>query len=109
MFNLKIERFHMGIALVALSGIYNGIHKFMNAAAHLESSPCPLTQVHSVTGPSLSTQKSHRALRVLRVSEHHEAPHCAGRMVISGRMADVCAELDRLVALENQNKASLPH
>ena len=24
----------------------------------------------------------------------------AGRMVISGRMADVCAELDRMVALE---------
>jgi hypothetical protein len=24
----------------------------------------------------------------------------AGRMVISGRMADVCAELDRLAALE---------
>jgi hypothetical protein len=23
-------------------------------------------------------------------------------MVISGRMADVCAELDRLIALENQ-------
>lgn len=27
----------------------------------------------------------------------------AGRMVISGRMADVCAELDRLVALEAQH------
>jgi hypothetical protein len=24
-------------------------------------------------------------------------------------MADVCAELDRLVALEAKNKASLPH
>jgi hypothetical protein len=30
-------------------------------------------------------------------------------MVISGRMADVCAELDRLVALEAQNKAPLRH
>jgi hypothetical protein len=24
------------------------------------------------------------------------SPQCAGRMVISGRMADVCAELDRM-------------
>jgi hypothetical protein len=50
-----------------------------------------------------------RALRVLRVSEHGQTPHCAGRMVISGRMSDVCAELDRLVALEAQKKSTLPH
>jgi hypothetical protein len=30
-------------------------------------------------------------------------------MVISGRMADVCAELDRLVALEAKGRPSLPH
>jgi len=38
-------------------------------------------------------------LRVVRV---FEGPHAAGagRMVISGRMADVCAELERLAALE---------
>jgi hypothetical protein len=44
-------------------------------------------------------------LRVIRVKE--ALPHAttsanpqkmAGRMVISGRMADVCAELDRLAA-----------
>jgi hypothetical protein len=39
-------------------------------------------------------------LRVLRVAENGPRSDCAGRMVISGRMADVCAELDRLVALE---------
>jgi hypothetical protein len=37
-------------------------------------------------------------LRVRRVVEPH-APG-AGRMVISGSMDDVCAELDRLAALE---------
>ena len=41
-----------------------------------------------------------RPLRVLRVVEANHAPASAGRMVISGRMADVCAELDRLAALE---------
>jgi len=29
--------------------------------------------------------------------------HSAGRMVISGRMADVCAELDRLAELESRH------
>jgi hypothetical protein len=40
-----------------------------------------------------------RPLRVIRVIDPRAA-HNASRMVISGRMADVCAELDRLVALE---------
>ncbi len=39
-------------------------------------------------------------LRVMRVLEAGQAPASVGRMVISGRMADVCAELDRLAARE---------
>lgn len=35
-------------------------------------------------------------LRVVRAFEPGVGPSCAGRMVISGRMADVCAELDRM-------------
>jgi hypothetical protein len=41
-----------------------------------------------------------KPLRVVRVLEAGQAQSCVGRMVISGRMADVCAELDRLVARE---------
>lgn len=41
-----------------------------------------------------------KPLRVVRVVEACHGPSIAGRMVISGRMADVCAELDRLAALE---------
>ena len=37
------------------------------------------------------------SLRVVRESDSAIQPDCAGRMVISGRMADVCAELDRMV------------
>jgi hypothetical protein len=44
-------------------------------------------------------------LRVIRVKDANphfaataNSPKMAGRMVISGRMADVCAELDRLAA-----------
>ena len=41
-----------------------------------------------------------RTLRVVRVLELGEAPAHCGRMVISGSMADVCAEIDRLAARE---------
>ena len=43
-----------------------------------------------------------KPLRVVRVLEPTEPRSTAGRMVISGRLADVCAELDRLAALEAQ-------
>jgi hypothetical protein len=47
-------------------------------------------------------RRAHRPLRVLRVADG--SPAGAGRMVISGRMADVCAELDRLAALESASR-----
>ena len=63
----------------------------------------PLPTMHSLRvrgGPgcppcgSFSKAAAQRPLRVVR-----SAP---GRMVISGRMADVCAELERLAALEGE-------
>ncbi|WP_427912088.1 hypothetical protein ACPWT1_15735 [Ramlibacter sp. MMS24-I3-19] len=47
-----------------------------------------------------SVRHDSRTLRVLRIVDAGHASSTAGRMVISGRMADVCAELDRLAALE---------
>ena len=41
-------------------------------------------------------------LRVLREFEPGASPACAGRMVISGRMADVCAELERMSMTQRQ-------
>lgn len=41
-----------------------------------------------------------RPLRVVRLLEAGQTPAQVGRMVISGRMSDVCAELDRLAARE---------
>ena len=41
-------------------------------------------------------------LRVLREFEPGASPACAGRMVISGRMADVCAELERMTMAQRQ-------
>ncbi len=37
-----------------------------------------------------------RLVRVVRETDPAISPDSAGRMVISGRMADVCAELDRM-------------
>lgn len=40
-------------------------------------------------------------LRIFREHDLDVAPHCAGRMVISGRMKDVCAEIDRLARIKD--------
>jgi hypothetical protein len=44
---------------------------------------------------------AHKPLRIVRILEADHAPANVGRMVISGRMSDVCAELDRLAARES--------
>ncbi len=65
----------------------------------------PLQNVVRGFMPSQDLQSTRRPLplRVARVMEaQHNRSH-AGRMVISGRMADVCAELDRLAELENRH------
>jgi hypothetical protein len=105
------ERFHMGIALLALSSLFQGLTSFNRTAP--APRPRPAGRVHpvwTVRRPTCQTMVSSimakkttimpPALRVLRVAENGPRSDCAGRMVISGRMADVCAELDRMIALE---------
>jgi len=67
-----------------LNPLQNAVRGFMPAQA-LQSTPRTLP------------------LRVARVMEAQHNRTQAGRMVISGRMADVCAELDRLAELENRH------
>jgi hypothetical protein len=57
----------------------------------------PLQSAPALTGRVSST---HRPLRVVRVLEVVQGQRANGRMVISGSMVDVCAELDRLAAQE---------
>jgi hypothetical protein len=47
-----------------------------------------------------SRLRLHKPVQVIQVPDTHSTQKNIGRIVISGRMADVCAELDRLVALE---------
>lgn len=52
------------------------------------------------TAVDQSSATPRRPLRVVRFLEAGQTPAQVGRMVISGRMSDVCAELDRLAARE---------
>ena len=65
----------------------------------------PLQNVVRGFMPEQALQSTRRPLplRVARVMEAQHNRTQAGRMVISGRMADVCAELDRLAELENRH------
>ncbi|MDB5826482.1 MAG: hypothetical protein JWQ73_702 [Variovorax sp.] len=54
----------------------------------------------AATPSCASAASPSRPLRVVRVVDPQEPGRRTSRMVISGRMADVCAELDRLAALE---------
>ena len=66
------------------------------ASGALAASPRPAASLASVA----TLVPASPVLRVMRVLEAGQAPASVGRMVISGRMADVCAELDRLAARE---------
>ncbi len=70
------------------------------------SSRCSRPMQHPVFTHQASTppapQRNCKPVRVVRVMESGQSASHVGRMVISGRMADVCAELDRLAAFEAQ-------
>lgn len=55
-----------------------------------------------ITGHKTPPKKMspHGRLKVVREFDSTVSPACAGRMVISGRMADVCAELERMAQRE---------
>lgn len=58
----------------------------------------PITFEPVANGQSIvcgNTTKQSR-LKIVRLLEPGDSASCAGRMLISGRMADVCAELDRM-------------
>lgn len=68
-------------------------------ATRIDTLPaCQRRPSRSEAAPSRLVQR--RPLRIVRIMEAGQAPAQVGRMVISGRMADVCAELDRLAACE---------
>ena len=57
----------------------------------------------AISKPAASTCKAPvvSRLKVVREFDSSMKPSLAGRMMISGRMADVCAELERMTQLES--------
>jgi hypothetical protein len=98
---LKFKESRMGITLFSFGGLLAPLQSLIgwfagglrgtHRRAHTRA-----TAAHA-TAPRSCVR---RPLRVVRVLEACPATSGAGRMVISGRMADVCAELDRLAELE---------
>ena len=70
------------------------------AVAHGVSTPAPERSYHPSPVQRATPRACTMPLRVVRILDAGLAPQGPGRMVISGRMADVCAELDRLASRE---------
>ncbi len=102
----------MGIALFALSGLFKNLSytrrtQVVAPKRHLgRIHPVWASRPAACTPPLPRMSPPANPLRILRIEEAGQGAECAGRMVISGRMADVCAELDRLVALEAKQARS---
>jgi hypothetical protein len=77
---------------------------FQAVLAWLAPRPAPVPCVAVRAAPQRPAHRPARPLRVLRVVEPASSRAVAGRMVISGRLADVCAELDRLAAQEARSQ-----
>jgi hypothetical protein len=95
----------MGIAMFTLTGLLAPLHGLANwlgrtARAEPRRAQARPAVVHVSHARAERRVERHRPLRVLRVVDGCRQPAGAGRMRISGRMADVCAELERLAALE---------
>ena len=91
----------MGITLFSFGGLLAPLQSLLGWFAG--GRPGTHGRAHTRAAASHATAPRscvRRPLRVVRVLEACPAPSSAGRMVISGRMADVCAELDRLAELE---------
>ncbi len=54
----------------------------------------------AVAASAVKSKATSRPLRVVRTVDAHSKGSKTGRVVLSGRLIDVCAELDRLAALE---------
>ncbi len=95
----------MNTAWSATYALWSPLHKLLRrlsaTTAQRAAIGTPVLPCTNATAAIVrSSRPVQRPLRVLRVMEAGQPRSQVGRMVISGRMADVCAELDRLAACE---------
>ncbi len=98
-FNGLLAPFQQLVGWLAARPFRSAAQTHPHRGAHVAASHCAARRP-AWTSATRAALPARRPLRVLRVVDAQHAPAAAGRMVISGRMADVCAELDRLAALE---------
>lgn len=70
------------------------------SALRVANTQAASTRVPALSSGAPASQPVHR-LKVIREFEPGMRPFQSGRMAISGRMADVCAELDRIASKES--------
>jgi hypothetical protein len=90
----------MANAFLPLTRRYAAFRALLAALAPQAPASPRVAAAHAA--PTGAARSPLKPLRVVRVLEPSASRSTAGRMVISGRLADVCAELDRLAALEAQ-------
>jgi hypothetical protein len=90
----------MGITLFSFGGLLAPFHSLIGWFAGGLRSTHRSAHTRATANATAARNCVRRPLRVVRVLDACPAHSGAGRMVISGRMADVCAELDRLAELE---------
>ncbi len=106
----------MGIALLAIADLFTPLHtlatRWMPARSARRAASAGLRYVavrpRSGAGALPAPVRPQRVVRVVRIVERGQLAHAEGRVVISGRMADVCAELDRLAAIEAAAATAAP-
>ncbi len=82
---------------------FHGRAHTITAPAHGVAAECPKLAQRALTAPARAVivkVPASRALRVIHVLDASATNKRTGRMVMTGSMADVCAELDRLAARE---------
>jgi hypothetical protein len=90
---------------IAISSFPNLFEALLGWLARPQPAPLVRVPLHApvrAADPPPVQRAPLKPLRVVRVLEPTAPRSTAGRMVISGRMADVCAELDRLAAQESR-------
>jgi hypothetical protein len=91
----------MAIAFPVLPNLFASLQSVFGWFTGTPAVPLPAPPIHTtVREPGPLRHSASKPLRVVRVLDPSASRAVAGRMVISGRLADVCAELDRLAALE---------
>ncbi len=106
----------MNIALALQQKLLLGLHRFLSGAPVLTvnpplpralgnapptHTPCPAAARYNTALTKRRPADKVMPLRVLRVVDSAMPRSSVGRLVISGRMADVCAALDRMVERES--------